>query len=458
MGQSESNVVAHTVSGFEAWFNEHGEGRTAAHILGFNKKMPSDLNEAALESIKDFSVITWGGDAYAEDSFTALVPLFLGKGSDKLAIGFRKKGAVEGFRASWRTVASQFPGRIHVVECDVEQPAEDLFRRLGVRLQDERSSYAEQLPDVRQPYFWFGRLAVALLHSRRIVGVGGGGVAKLECEAALDADPTVQVTVHAQVRRSGKSGRQPGAAHRELVDFAREDGRIEFIPRTDEHYVLSVRYDKNAFFRRNRNAEIVAVLLGEENCFCPNFVKKSQKSECHGRRTGECLGRSVGTSGQAACRDSSRVQQGAEPTDDACWAGSFRWRLEGKCRRGRARGGRLPTMIRLLVDGQMGPGQQQEDRMAREVGNRILEIEVGTDVLQDSLSGLLHLGLEASTAAQYSAVGFTIGAVGSTMGAVAGVGAGVIGAFGAGFNGGLRRRRMELAAKLRAQGVDVPAR
>jgi len=123
-------------------------------------------------------------------------------------------------------------------------------------------------------------------------------------------------------------------------------------------------------FGRRDHAEIVAAALGKDFCYCPNFVGKG---DC---RNPECRGEA------AICKKSSDP-----PTNASCWRSSYKWHLRRK------RNNQQATMLRILVDGQMGPGQKIEDQMAKELGIPVREIRVRQSSTEEEvLEALRGLG------------------------------------------------------------------
>lgn len=115
---------------------------------------------------------------------------------------------------------------------------------------------------------------------------------------------------------------------------------------------------------RADHAQLVAEALGKDYCYCPNYVNKSCCSNL------KCRG------------EESLCTKWADPPSNAsCWRCSYKWHLKRRRNQQRA------VMLRILVDGEMGEGQQIETQLAEELGIEIKEIQVGrwsgkTEVLQ----------------------------------------------------------------------------
>lgn len=144
------------------------------HIKGFGAgSVGSFYDQEAIAQLQGHRLLVWDGDAFKDHIFTKLVPMFLAPDPNRWAVAFRMKDDMEGFRRSWGKVARQFPGRIAVVPVDVEGWAREA-EYMKVR----------SLPRQAQLFFLLGRMALKTTGSKRVLALGGGGIAAMEAQAS----------------------------------------------------------------------------------------------------------------------------------------------------------------------------------------------------------------------------------------------------------------------------------
>mmetsp|Transcript_103919 Transcript_103919/g.323914 ORF Transcript_103919/g.323914 Transcript_103919/m.323914 type:complete len:683 (+) Transcript_103919:141-2189(+) len=164
----------------------------------------------------------------------------------------------------------------------------------------------------------------------------------------------------------------PGSLGLKLVKA--ENLMTPSLPTFNEHYVLSVKYDRHR--RCSRHAAFAWEIIGDQRCHNPNQVSFSV---CD-RRDGSCLGR---------CQEWGA---GEAPDWRDCWAAAYRWSLTSCSSRALERGGKPATMLRIVEDGQLGPGQEFEAQIAKDLGTKVIEIHVDTRDYYSGWRKMQHAG------------------------------------------------------------------
>ena len=135
------------------------------------------------------TILAWDGEPPDQSGFAALVPLFLREQPQRKAVAFTRREDVEDFQAKWRDVSAEFKDRIVVVAVDVEA-------------HQSEPGMASALPVVDQSRFILRRVALRSTGSKRVIALGGCGIAAAEAAASV-AD--VKWTVYSLGRGSKES-------------------------------------------------------------------------------------------------------------------------------------------------------------------------------------------------------------------------------------------------------------
>merc|ERR1711862_721426 len=89
---------------------------------------------------------------------------------------------------------------------------------------------------------------------------------------------------------------------------------------------------------------------------------------------------------------------GRRPTNNDCWRYSFWWHLSENSDNARQHHGQLPVMIQIRENRELGKGQQIEQVMAYQTGNKIIVLDVvnKNDTFWDAFLCVITCGFELS--------------------------------------------------------------
>lgn len=186
------------------------------HIKGFGRGITANWKDRALSAIgQSCSAIAWDGDPPKNDSFTALIEIFLRSDSKNVAIAFKDTEKLDTFSNKWEQQLKEFGSRIIVVYVDKSKDTE----MLGLAGED---SFVKTLPALAREFYVLGRVAIKCTGSKHVVAVGGGGIAGKE--AAVSLNDGVHWTIFAVSRGEHET-------QETLLDWAKgnPDPNLDFV-------------------------------------------------------------------------------------------------------------------------------------------------------------------------------------------------------------------------------------
>lgn len=195
--------TVYTLESFQDWLQKTPAVKIA-HIKGFGKGMGDFYLQDAIAELRDFDMIAFDGDAYADTSFTALVPMFLRLSPQKRAVAFKFERSIQKLKDAWSSQEAVLE-KLAIVSVDSE--------KVKLQFQDEVSRLPQSLPTWAVDFFVLGRAAIKATGATHVVCLGGGGISGWEAQASLEGDKVVTWIIFAQSR-----GRKE--EHPTLMDWA----------------------------------------------------------------------------------------------------------------------------------------------------------------------------------------------------------------------------------------------
>lgn len=123
------------------------------------------------------STIAWDGDSIKDDGFTALLPIFLSEDPNRKAIVFKQKNKIDTLQEKLKPLAG-FMDRVFIIPIDIEE---------GKRIfsLEPEEGYVSNFPKNAHEFFFLGRIGLKATASKKVVAVGGGGIAGCEANASF---------------------------------------------------------------------------------------------------------------------------------------------------------------------------------------------------------------------------------------------------------------------------------
>lgn len=190
---------------------------------------------------------------------------------------------------------------------------------------------------------------------------------------------------------------------------------------TPEHYCISCKFDIHR--RSCRWAENAERCIGASRCYLPNLYSKAacekakklakypqdptsesewpstvakevekHRNDCWGFGCFHTSAAEEWFGWSGLCLGNCKELSDVVPTEEDCWAYSYRWHLSKYA--GRSKDFDVKPIVLRIIEGKLGYGQEIEKLMVQEMGNKVIEVEVeGDDAIQaeaDNLKQTCH--------------------------------------------------------------------